>query len=184
MSTNPAPAPATADDDTAPRAADALAQVTARITGRTKLDPLLYRVVEVVRDDNGRLVHEGKIWHRDLSRARRFGRAVAANSSAQRVQIADATGAILETIPFPPPGTPAAGWGAWQNRPLPAMPPRPAPARKPVPAKPAPAPAPAPVAAPAAPPAASPSALPPPALPFTPDEPENEVERTRTLPPV
>lgn len=148
-----------------------LASVSARIEGMAKVDPVLFRVVEVVRDLDGRLVHKGQIWHRDLTRARRFGRALAANSRAQRVQIADAAGTILETITPPPPGTPTAGWGAWKSLPLPPMPPRPAPAKKSAPAKAAAMPAPAPALAPERP-------------VFTPDEPENDAERTRTLPPV
>jgi len=173
MSKSPAPAPSD-DKDAAPRAADALAGMAVRIAGKTKVDPVLFRAVEVVLESDGRLAHKGKIWHHDLKRARQFGRALAANSSAQRVQIADAAGTILETIPPPPPGSPAIGWGAWQSLPLPPLPPRPPPAKKKAPAK---------AVAPPAPAAPAESSLAPARALPTLEEPESEVERTRTLPP-
>jgi hypothetical protein len=88
--------------------------------------PELFRVVEIARDGQGRLVKQGQIWHSDLDHVRRFGRAVAANSVSQSVVIADTSGAVVEKIPVVAPsqaGT--AGWSGWRDQPLP-----PAPARK------------------------------------------------------
>ena len=160
-------APASPFDTVVPRAAETLAAVSAQRVTRHKSDPSLFRVVEVVRAANGRLTRHGQIWHRDLDHVRRFGRALAANSAAQKVQVADAAGAVVETIPPPPPGTPAPGWSDWlahAESPLPPLPPRPPPVRA------------AARLPPAAPPAAVPMNLPVLA-------PENEVELTRPLPP-
>lgn len=160
-------APAFPFDTVVPRAAETLAAVSAQRVTRHKTDPSLFRVVEVVRAANGRLTRHGQIWHRDLDHVRRFGRALAANSVAQKVQVADAAGTVVETIPPPPPGTPAPGWGAWLApavSPLPPLPPRP----RPVPA------------AAKQPPTVPPAPLPP-TLPVM--VPENEVEITRPLPP-
>jgi hypothetical protein len=162
------------DDDTAPRAAETLAAVSARLATQHKLDPALFRVVEVIRQADGRLSKQGQIWHSDLAHARRFGRVLAANSTAQKVQVADAAGTVVETIPSPPPGSPAPGWGDWRELPLPPAPPvqrkRVAPPRvaAPAPAVAAPPLLPAPLPVPAA-------------LPVM--APENEVERTSTLTP-
>jgi hypothetical protein len=84
----------------------------------------LYRVVEVTRDSRGRLKEEGRVWHSDLNRARRFGRAVAANTAAQKVIVADAVGDALEELPVAGEGERAPAWGAWQQLPLPPLPPK------------------------------------------------------------
>jgi len=97
--------------------------------------PELFRVVEIARDGQGRLVKQGQIWHSDLNHVRRFGRALAANSVSQSVVIADTSGTVVEKIPVVTPslaGT--AGWGGWRDLPLPPAPPRkkpPAPRRLP-----------------------------------------------------
>ena len=82
----------------------------------------LYRVVEVGRDPNGRLVRHAKIWHADLDVVRRFGRALAANSVAQQVTIGDAAGATIEEIAPPPAGVQPPGWQGWRETPLPPLP--------------------------------------------------------------
>lgn len=137
--------------------------------GDNKQDPALYRVVEITRRADGRLVKTGRVWQPDLEQTRRFGRVLAANSVAQKVQVADEAGAIIETIPPPLPGDPPLGWGDWRAQvaaqaPLPVLPPR---APRPVARKKTPTV----FAAPKAPPR-----LPPPELP-----PESAVERTATL---
>jgi len=88
----------------------------------------LYRVVEVGRDGDGRLVKHAQIWHSDLSVARRFGRALAANSVAQQVTVTDSAGNVLEEISPPPPGVLPPGWDGWRDLPLPPLP-RPKPAK-------------------------------------------------------
>lgn len=94
-----------------------------------KQDPALYRVVETTRSADGRLVKTGRVWQPDLEQTRRFGRVLAANSVAQKVQVADEAGQVIETIPPPPPGEPPRGWGDWRAQaaaqpPLPGLPPR------------------------------------------------------------
>lgn len=168
------------DDDLPAHRTESLDAASERLAAVHRLDGALYRVVEVTRQANGRLLRQGQIWHTDLGVARRFGRALAANSVAQKVQVADADGQVIETIPPPPPGTPAPGWGAgWRHTSLPPTPPlkRRAPVKAPPRApgqavgqalgNPAPQPAPAPVA--------------PRALPVM--DAESEVERTSTLTP-
>jgi len=84
----------------------------------------LYRVVEVVRDAEGRLRKEGRIWHTDLNHLRRFGRAVASNASAHKVMIADHLGDVVEELPVAAPEDRAGCWGGgWQDMPLPPRPP-------------------------------------------------------------
>lgn len=161
------------DDDLPPHHTESLDAASERLAAVQRLDGALYRVVEVTRQPNGRLLRQGQIWHSDLSVARRFGRALAANSVAQKVQVADAEGQVVETIPLPPPGTPAPGWGAdWRSAPLPPAPPvqRRAPARPPakVAGKAANLPVPS---------------SPPPTVPLPVMEAESEVERTSTLTP-
>ncbi|WP_348755282.1 hypothetical protein [uncultured Aquincola sp.] len=134
----------------------------------------VYRVIEVTRDANGRLSLQGRIWHTDLDRLRRFGRALAANSQSHRVVIADARGELVEELPLAGPGERQPLWGDWQQIPLPPMP-RPAatPAPPPRVAAPAPRPAPAPVPAPPALPVvqqAVPVSPPPAPLPATDDD--------------
>ena len=87
-------------------------------------DAPLYRVVEVTRDSRGRLKEEGRVWHADLNRARRFGRAVAANTAAQKVVVADAAGDALEELPVATDGERVPAWQGWQELPLPPLPPK------------------------------------------------------------
>jgi hypothetical protein len=167
-----------------PTAAETLEAASARLKPAPRVDGSLFRVVEVMRAPNGRVQRVGQIWHSDLSRVRRFGHALAGNTSGQRVQVADAGGQVIETIPAPPPGTPPTGWGNWQATVLPPAPPRP-----PSPPRPAapPAPKPPPTMVPPIIPQALPATLapavpkPPRDLPVMP--PENAVERTNPLPP-
>jgi hypothetical protein len=142
-----------------PTAAESLAAASARLVKRHRLSAALFRVVEVTRDADGRVSRRGKIWHTDLSMVRRFGRALAANSEAQKVEVADARGKVIETLVSPPTGSSPVGWEGWRTMPLPPMPPSlPAPLKR----------------------AAPKPAVPPPVLPEL-LEPENEVESTRTL---
>ncbi len=92
----------------------------------------IFRVVEVVRDAQGRLHQEGKIWHTDLGRLRKFGRAVAANTASHRVVVADASGNVLEEIPVVSADGREAKWSDWEAIPLPPLPPR---AERPAPLK-------------------------------------------------
>ncbi len=102
----------------------------------------LYRVVEVVRDGEGRLRKEGRIWHSDLDHLRRFGRAVASNAASHKVWIADVRGDVIEELPILSPDQRQPLWGGdWQDMPLPPRPPvrkaararRPAVAERPIP---------------------------------------------------
>lgn len=168
------------DDDEDQRAADeesarqtAASAALAMLRSPAPRREPLYRVVEVVRNGEGRLEKHGPIWHHDLDRVRRFGRAVAANSASQHVVVADANGAVVENIPRIMPGAEPPGWNAWSTQPLPPMPPRPqtrvVPKRLPKPPPPAPRP-PRPQ---------------PPVVHATPEPkrgPEDNVESTRPLP--
>lgn len=176
------------DDDpflpkTRSSAAETLEAASARLKPTAKLDGHLYRVVEVMRAPNGRVTRVGQIWHSDLAHVRRFGRALAGNTVADHVQVADAQGVVIETIPAPPPGTPPAGWGNWKATavpPAPPAPPRPPP--RPPAAGPKPPPTMVPPIVPQALPASLAPAVPKPAqLPVM--APENAVERTNPLPP-
>lgn len=114
-----------------------------RLGGGFDAQPI-FRVVEVVRDERGRLRQEGKIWHTDLGRMRKFGRALAANTASHRVVVADAAGNVLEEIPVAPADEREVKWSNWQAIPLPPLPPRKRPAppkRKPRAAAPSPPPA-------------------------------------------
>jgi len=83
----------------------------------------LYRVVEYLRDDSGRVREEGRIWHNDLSRVRKFGRAVACNTTGARVVIADNAGRVVEELPLPSFDDPVLGrWQGWQQQSLPPVP--------------------------------------------------------------
>jgi hypothetical protein len=84
----------------------------------------IYRVIEVSRDATGRLNLHGHIWHTDLDRLRRFGRAVAANSASHRVVIADSRGELIEELQMAGPDERQPLWGAWQRIPLPPPPAR------------------------------------------------------------
>lgn len=182
-----------ADDPLKPKqrsaAAETLEAVSARLRPVARIDGNLYRVVEVVRAPNGRLSKIGQIWHSDLEQVRRFGHALAGNTVADHVQVADAAGTVIETIPAPPPGSAPAGWGQWRATPLPPAPPRPPPRVRAQPPKP-PAHKPPPTMVPPIIPRALPPTLAPAAPPATRPPvdlpvmaPENEVERTSPLPP-
>ena len=106
-----------------PTAGESLAAASARLVQRHSLSTALFRVVEVTLDADGRLARRGKIWHADLSMVRRFGRALAANSDAKKVEVSDAKGKVMETLVSPPAGSPPAGWVGWRSMPLPPMPP-------------------------------------------------------------
>ncbi|MFN7724524.1 MAG: hypothetical protein ACK5QH_05590 [Rubrivivax sp.] len=122
------------DEPEPPSAQATLARLRAELAQRPVPKAALYRVVEVSRDAQGRLVQQGRIWHADLDHARRFGRALAANSVSQRVEVADSNGAVVERLPVPPPGSVApSGWGGWKDMPLPPAPPRPRRALPPAP---------------------------------------------------
>lgn len=142
------------DDDDRPRRTAPL-----KILGKPRSQPL-YRVVEVTRDSTGRLKEEGKVWHADLSRARKFGRAVAANTLAHKVKVADGAGDALEELAVAGECSRTPAWSNWEQIPLPPLPPRPpkpaklkqlplATPRLPAPAAAEATPAPTPVPAPA-----------------------------------
>lgn len=84
----------------------------------------LYRVVEIVRDETGRLRKDGRIWHPDLDVTRKFGRAVASNSVAHRVQIADAAGDTVENLATPGIERCQPRWAGWKDAALPPCPPK------------------------------------------------------------
>jgi len=107
-----------------PAAAETLEAASARLKPVHKISGQLYRVVEVVRAPNGRVSRIGQIWHSDLERVRRFGRALAANTAGEHVQVADSAGAVLETYPAPPPGTLPLGWSNWNGGRAPTLPAR------------------------------------------------------------
>lgn len=179
------------DDDNEPppaaSAAQTLEKVAAQLAPKPRVNGSLYRVVETMRETDGRLSRVGRIWHTDLAQVRRFGHALAANSTAQQVQVADASGLVLETIATPPPEAPSPGWGDWKSLPLPPAPPRPArPAlRRPAAAtRTAAAPPPPTMVPPIITQTLTPAAARlPPASPAD-MPPESEVERTATLPPI
>ena len=138
----PPPGPADVTNDTVDAAPASARYAGSRVSAAFDAAPI-FRVVEVVRDARGRLRHEGKIWHTDLGRLRKFGRAVAANTASHRVMVADASGNVLEEIPVAPTDDRAVKWSDWEAIPLPPLPPRakrPAPLkRKPLPPAPSPA---------------------------------------------
>ncbi len=112
------------------------AALSARAETNTDAAPI-FRVIEVVRDERGRLREEGRIWHTDIAHLRRFGRAVAANTASHRVVVADAAGQVLEEIPVAAPHERVVRWDDWQDISLPPLPPRsaqPEPRRRPKPA--------------------------------------------------
>jgi len=131
----------------------------------------IYRIVELVRDGEGRLRQEGHVWHNDLDMVRRFGRAVAANTVSHRVMITDSQGDLIEELPVAGVERRQSAWTSWGGIALPPAPPR-VPKPRPEPpriAVPAPAPVPVPVVAeeaPAAPPARADDG--PPGLTFPP----------------
>lgn len=164
------------------------------------LNAPMYRVLEMTRDARGRLVPMGHVWHADLDRIRRFGRAIAANSASHCVLIADSTGTVLEELPVSGPEERQPAWDNWQQIALPPRPARPPerpivglkpPRRKrsaaePVPtppllvARPVPAPAPVVEAVSPAPAAAAPVRRTPPRdLPVLPLQPADAVPLTQ-----
>jgi len=84
--------------------------------------PPLYRVVEVVRTPYGRLEEEGKVWHSDLAHVRRFGRAIAGNTSGHRVVVVDGAGTILEELSVVPQQHRDGSWEGWKETTLPPLP--------------------------------------------------------------
>ncbi len=149
----------TSEDDQQRRAAllaDVKRRLKARLAGPAPGAKPLFRVVEVTRDPRGRLSTLGQIWHTDLAHVRRFGHALGANSTAQRVEITDRHGAVVEQIPVCSSPAQAAGWAGWRERPLPPLPSQPQPPprlqRRPAPPPPFP-PASEPAPSAAAPPA-------------------------------
>lgn len=160
-------------------AAETLEAVSARLKPTQQIRGDLYRVVEVVHAPNGRIARVGRIWHSDLARVRQFGHALAAHTSGAKVQVADASGRVIETISPPPPGTSPTGWGQWRDIVVPPAPPRP---RQPV-ARPNPAPKGPPTMVPPILPQALPASLAPAKPPFDLPvmAPENAVERTNPL---
>jgi len=87
---------------------------------------LLYRLVEVVRDDRGRLREEGRVWHADLQQVRRFARAVAGSTAAHRVVVADGSGRIMEELSASVGHHEPTHWCGWKQIPVPPLPTRPA----------------------------------------------------------
>jgi len=97
----------------------------------------IYRIVEVSRDGEGRLRREGRVWHNDLDMLRKFGRAVAANTSSHRVMITDSLGEVIEELPVATAEARHSSWDTWGGLALPPAPPRkprPLPPPKPAPA--------------------------------------------------
>lgn len=131
-----------------------------------KPDPALYRIVETTIGRDGRRVRSGQVWQPDLDRTRRFGRVLASNLVAGKIEVIGPSGTVLEDIPLLPEGQPAPGWLDWraQMEVLPTLPPLPRPA-----------------AAQRGRPPALPAA-PLPDLPML-DEPFDEMQRTAALPP-
>jgi hypothetical protein len=83
----------------------------------------LYRIVEVTRAPTGRLELEGKVWHTELDRVRRFGRIVAANTGGHKVLVLDGVGNVLEELTAVPDGKRTGDWQGWRQLALPALPP-------------------------------------------------------------
>lgn len=82
----------------------------------------MYRAVEVMRDAQGRLQLEGKVWQPDLASARKFGRALACRSAGQRVIVANSAGRVLEELTVSPPGGAREfSWAEWQSMEVPPM---------------------------------------------------------------
>ncbi|HSI61105.1 MAG TPA: hypothetical protein VLA16_26345 [Ideonella sp.] len=92
----------------------------------------IYRVVEMVRDADGRVRRKGNIWHVDLDVPRKFGRALAANTSSHRILIEDNQGRVLEEVPVISAGERKPTWTSWEDIPLPKLPPLPPPKRVPL----------------------------------------------------
>ncbi len=83
-----------------------------------------YRVLETVRDADGRMRMQGNVWHPTLDMARRLARAVATNDKAHRVVVADSSGNVLEEVPPADASASGALWaGGWRHLSLPPLPP-------------------------------------------------------------
>jgi hypothetical protein len=112
-------------EDASAKPPEATQQPEPAVRALGPVDPRpLYRVVEVVRNTSGRLEEEGRVWHNDLARVRRFGRAVAANSSGQKVLVVDGVGNLLEELSVVPQEGRSGAWQGWQKTELPPLPPR------------------------------------------------------------
>ncbi|KQW01563.1 hypothetical protein [Rhizobacter sp. Root1221] len=83
----------------------------------------IYRIVEITRDAEGRLHRQGHVWHNDLEMLRRFGRAVAANTSSHKVLITNSHGDVVEDLPVAPPEARHSAWDSWGGLALPPTPP-------------------------------------------------------------
>ncbi len=109
------------DDEAQAQAELAKRRLPAMARLRTPAQPG-YRVVEVVRDAEGRVRKQGSIWHPTLDVTRRFARAVAANTDSHRVLVADSHGRVLEEVPLPGADQRCGLWdGAWRQLPLPEL---------------------------------------------------------------
>jgi hypothetical protein len=112
-------------DDDQPNAGSQLAVVRGGASSPMAFDATpIYRVLEVFRDGNGRLRKEGRVWHTDLNRMRKFGRAVASNTSSLKVLITDAAGDVMEEISPPPAELRQSRWDSWEAIALPPCPPK------------------------------------------------------------
>lgn len=83
----------------------------------------IYRIVEILRDGNGRVHRQGCVWHNDIDRLRRFGRAVAANTASLKVLITNSHGDVVEELAVATPDERHAAWHAWESISLPPAPP-------------------------------------------------------------
>ena len=83
----------------------------------------IYRIVEILRDGDGRVQKQGCVWHNDLNLLRRFGRAVAANTASLKVLITNSYGDVVEELAVAPPDERHAAWHAWKSISLPPAPP-------------------------------------------------------------
>jgi len=83
----------------------------------------IYRIVEIRRDGDGRVQKQGCIWHNDLDRLRRFGRAVAANTASLKVLITNSHGDVVEELAVATPDERHAAWHRWEGVSLPPAPP-------------------------------------------------------------
>jgi len=82
----------------------------------------MYRAVEIMRDAQGRLQLEGKIWQPDLASARKFGHALACRSAGQRVIVASSAGRVLEELPVAAAGEAREfSWAEWQSLEVPPL---------------------------------------------------------------
>lgn len=58
----------------------------------------MYRVVELVLDESGRLVDHGAVWHPDLDRVRALARTMVRSSMSRRIWIASTTQPRFEQL--------------------------------------------------------------------------------------